>query len=56
VDTALRERTFRGRVQTDVAGGMHAWVHGTPTFFVDGERLVGHWRQLGELVPEALGR
>lgn len=56
VDTALRERTFRGRVQTDVAGGMHAGVHGTPTFFVDGERLVGHWRQLGELVPEALGR
>ena len=56
VDTALRERTFRGRVQTDVASGMHAGVHGTPMFFVDGERLVGHWRQLGELVPEALGR
>jgi protein-disulfide isomerase len=56
VDTALRERTFRGRVEADVTGGTRAAVHGTPTFFVDGERLVGHWRQLGELVPSALGR
>jgi protein-disulfide isomerase len=56
VATALRERTFRGRVEADVAGGTRADVHGTPTFFVDGERLVGHWRQLGELVPRALGR
>jgi protein-disulfide isomerase len=56
VETALRERTFRPRVEDDVAGGARAGVHGTPTFFVDGERLVGHWRQLGEIVPEALGR
>ena len=56
VETALRERTFRGRIRTDVAGAITAGVHGTPTFFVDGERLIGHWRQLGDLVPEALGR
>jgi protein-disulfide isomerase len=56
VETALRDRTFRGRVEEDVAGATRAGVHGTPTFFVDGDRLVGHWRQLGEIVPEALGR
>ena len=55
VETALRDRTFRGRVEEDVAGGTRAGVHGTPTFFVDGDRLVGHWRQLGEIVPRALG-
>ena len=27
---------------------------GGPTFFVGGERLVGHWRQLAQLVPAAL--
>jgi protein-disulfide isomerase len=56
VDSALRDRTFAGRVETEVAGGTRAGVHGTPTFFVDGERLEGHWRQLGELVPRTLGR
>jgi protein-disulfide isomerase len=30
-------------------------VGGTPTFFLNGERLVGHWRQLAQLVPEMLG-
>jgi predicted DsbA family dithiol-disulfide isomerase len=56
VEAALRDRTFRERVEQDVAGGRRAGVHGTPSFFVDGDRLVGHWRQLGEIVPTALGR
>ena len=48
------ERTFRERVLEDVAGGRRAGVHGTPTFFVDGERLEGPWRQLAQIVPAKL--
>jgi len=54
VEAALRERSFRGRVLADVAGGRRAGVHGTPTFFVDGERLEGPWRQLAQIVPARL--
>jgi protein-disulfide isomerase len=54
-EVALRDRTFRDRVDADRAGGEAAGVTGTPTFFVDGERLRGHWRQLAEVVPAALG-
>jgi protein-disulfide isomerase len=54
VESALRDRAFRDRVEADVAGGRRAGVHGTPTFFVDGVLLVGHWRQLAQIVPEAL--
>lgn len=55
VDAALGERLYRDRVARDVTSGEEAGVHGTPTFFVDGERLVGHWRQLAQIVPAALG-
>jgi protein-disulfide isomerase len=54
VESAIRDRTYRERVLEDVAGGRKADVHGTPTFFVGGERLVGHWRQLAQVVPAAL--
>jgi protein-disulfide isomerase len=54
VESALRDRTYRERVLEDVAGGRKAGVQGTPTFFVGGERLVGHWRQLAQVVPVAL--
>jgi protein-disulfide isomerase len=50
-ETALRERAFRARVLQDVAGGREAGAHGTPTFFVNGERLEGHWRQLAQVIP-----
>jgi protein-disulfide isomerase len=53
-ETALDERTFRERVLTDVAGGKRAGARGTPTFFVDGERLEGPWRRLAEIVPARL--
>lgn len=52
---ALAKRSFRERVLADVAGGRQAGVHGTPTFFVDGERLDGPWRQLAQIVPARLG-
>ncbi len=54
VESALRDRTHRERVLEDVAGGRKAGVRGTPTFFVGGERFVGHWRQLAQDVPAAL--
>src|SRR5262245_54714720 len=55
-EAALRNRTYRDRVMEDAKGGERAGVHGTPTFFVDGERLQGHWRQLAEMVPARLGK
>jgi protein-disulfide isomerase len=54
VESAIGDRTHRARVLEDVAGGRKAGIHGTPTFFVGGERLVGHWRQLAQIVPAAL--
>ena len=52
---ALDERTFHERVLADVEGGRSAGVRGTPTFFIDGERLEGPWRQLAQVVPARLG-
>ena len=54
IESAIRDRTYRERVLEDVAGAERAGAQGTPTFFVDGERLVGHWRQLAQVVPAAL--
>ena len=51
---ALEERTFRDRVLVDVTAGRRAGARGTPTFFLDGERLEGPWRDLARLVPAAL--
>ncbi len=51
---ALAKRSFRERVLADIDGGRQAGVHGTPTFFVDGERLDGPWRQLAQIVPARL--
>jgi protein-disulfide isomerase len=55
-DSALRERAYRGRVAEDVAEAKHANVHGTPTFFLGGERLEGHWSQLARLIPARLDK
>jgi protein-disulfide isomerase len=51
---SLSERTYRGRVEEDVAEGESAGTHGTPTFFINGERLAGHWRQLAQAIPKAM--
>ena len=54
VQLALDERGFRQRVRDDIDGGKGAGVHGTPTFFLNGKRLEGHWRGLAEAVPRML--
>ena len=54
VTVALDEHRYRPRVQDDVASAKEAGVHGTPTFFLNGQRLEGHWRNLASAVPEAL--
>ena len=51
---ALDERRFRDRVLADVEGGHRAGARGTPTFFLDGERLGGPWRELAAIVPARL--
>jgi protein-disulfide isomerase len=53
-EAVLRDRTFREPVEEDIAEGERAGVHGTPTFFIDGVRLAGHWRQLAEAIPDAM--
>jgi protein-disulfide isomerase len=55
-EAALAERSFRERVLADIDGGRRAGVGGTPTFFVNGERLEGHWRQLAQIVPARVGK
>jgi protein-disulfide isomerase len=54
VEAALDDHGFRETVVEDIADATKAGVHGTPTFFIDGERLVGHWRQLAQAVPSAM--
>ena len=51
---AFERRTFRERVLADTAAGRRAGAHGTPTFFLNGERLEGPWRELAKLVPAKL--
>ncbi|HEY3192059.1 MAG TPA: thioredoxin domain-containing protein [Solirubrobacterales bacterium] len=53
-EAALVARTYRRRIVDDVAGAERAGAHGTPSFFIDGERLEGPWRQLAQVVPERL--
>ncbi|MFL5908862.1 MAG: DsbA family protein [Solirubrobacterales bacterium] len=54
VQSALEDHSFREPVAKDVADARRAAVHGTPTFFIDGERLAGHWRQLAQAIPSAV--
>jgi protein-disulfide isomerase len=53
-EAALRERNFRERVLQDVEGGTRAGVNGTPTFYVDWERLDEPWDQLPQIVAARL--
>ena len=54
--SALGERRFRARVLADVTSGRRAGARGTPTFFLDGERLEGPWRELAQLIPAKLAK
>jgi len=56
VESALDDHSFKQPVAEDVADGTKAGVHGTPTFFIDGERLAGHWRGLAQAIPSAIER
>lgn len=51
---ALHDHTYRKPVDEDIAEGERMGAQGTPTFFIDGERLTGHWRQLADAIPRAL--
>ena len=53
-EASLRERTYRELVEEDIAEGRLAGATGTPTFFIDGVRLRGHWRGLAEAIPSAI--
>jgi protein-disulfide isomerase len=55
-EAALRDRTYRARVDEDIADGERAGASGTPTFFINGDRLTGHWRQLADAIPTAMER
>lgn len=55
-ESALRDHSFREPVLEDVRGAEKAGVHATPTFFLNGERLEGHWSQLAQLVPATLDK
>jgi protein-disulfide isomerase len=54
VESALDDHSFREPVDEDIADATRAGAHGTPTFFINGERLVGHWRQLAQMIPSAI--
>jgi protein-disulfide isomerase len=56
VQSALGERSFRERVLEDVDAGERAGVHGTPSFFLDGELLEEPWDQLPRIVASTLGK
>lgn len=53
-EAALGERNFREHVLADSESGRRAGARGTPTFFIDGERLGGPWRGLAQIVPARL--
>lgn len=43
VTRELETGTHLDRIQSDIASGIHSGVNGTPTFFVNGQRLDGAW-------------
>lgn len=53
---ALAERRFRQTVEADVRDGRKLGVTGTPTFFIDGQRVEGPWAGLRDLLPAAVSR
>jgi protein-disulfide isomerase len=53
-ELALDGHRFREHILADNEGGRRAGARGTPTFFIDGERLEGPWRELARLVPARL--
>ena len=40
---AIADQRFARRIERDVKGGERAGVHGTPTFFINGNHYEGEW-------------
>ncbi len=40
---AVEDQEFAEKIQRDVAGALQCGVHGTPTFFINGEQYAGGW-------------
>lgn len=53
-DAALAERRFSSKVEADQRDGLARGVTGTPTFFINGERMNAHWTELRTLLPRAV--
>ena len=52
-DEEMRERRWREAVARDVEEADRRSVTGTPTFFINDERLNGSWTQLRTVLPAA---
>ncbi|WP_263382604.1 DsbA family protein [Granulicella arctica] len=42
--SAIEDHEFAKRIATDVDGGKRSGVHGTPTFFINGNLYEGEWK------------
>ena len=53
---ALKSGTYRAHVRSDFMSGARSGVNGTPTFFINGQRLDGPWdyEELVAAIDEAL--
>jgi protein-disulfide isomerase len=54
-DEEMGERRWREAVAEDVEEARRRGVTGTPTFFIDDERLNGSWTRLRTVLPAAAG-
>jgi protein-disulfide isomerase len=52
LEVAMRSGTPGMRVRADYMGGVRSGVNGTPTFFINGRRFEGDWRDEEALVAE----
>lgn len=53
--TAAESRQYLARIQADEEGGIRNGVNGTPTFFLNGQRLDGGTAELPSAISAALG-
>ena len=53
---AIRESRFSERIEGDLDGGVRSGVHGTPTFFINGEGYAGSWEfeELSAAIDKAM--
>lgn len=56
IDAAMEEHRFLSTVEADQRAGRELGVTGTPTFFIDGERVNAPWTELRRLLPQAVDR